>query len=604
MLAIPSEGRNMAIIKHAARQTLGQLIGANNPVVTVPDDSQRQFAWTKKEVDTFWTDVEKFSKLRATGGEASSEYFIGPIVTITDEQVKTRALLDGQQRLTTSTILLSALRDALWGIGTAESRVQATNLQRDYIARKASRRQPMEYFLTLSRFDKAFFRDYIQNWDEAQGRPERVENPINPSHQLIIQARSNFDLKVAQKLTEIDGIENQLDWIEDFSNCLIDGLVFVEIQTPTSSDANEVFETINSRGKDLSTVDLVRNFLMAKSRDADEKERVNQAWDFLLQGFDKREEIERFLRHSWVARHGDVKAHSLYSTIRTNLEKRFEKKAQSYSARSFAAELQSDSERYMDLIAGTTGHAGLDSYLAEVKALGADALYPLLLAASQDNQYGDLQQLAQVALTYYVRWTVVGRRESTILEEVIFEAAKELSSGSRVESALARISDALPNDEAFQADLSNVSIAKSSQARYLLTKIERFMRQEKSVDEVEVAGSKIVHVDHIYPQHPPSEWILKDQPGDRPGEQHNRWVARLGNQTLLHGKKNQEASNRPYPEKSHLYEESLFQITKSTGIERVWDPSANFWRTDGIRERQAFLATLAVKIWPNGDSFS
>ncbi|MEW9527283.1 DUF262 domain-containing protein [Microbispora sp. NPDC049125] len=594
----------MAIIKHAARQTLGQLIGANNPVVTVPDDSQRQYAWTKKEVDTFWTDVEKFSKSRATGGEASSEYFIGPIVTITDEQVKTRALLDGQQRLTTSTILLSALRDALWAIGTAESRVQATNLQRDYIARKASRRQPMEYFLTLSRFDKDFFRDYIQNWDETQGQPERVEKPINPSHQLIIQARSNFDLKIAQKLSEMDHIEDQLDWVEDFSNCLIDGLVFVEIQTPTSSDANEVFETINSRGKDLSTVDLVRNFLMEKSLDSDEKDRVNQTWDFLLQGFDKREEIERFLRHSWVARHGDVKTHSLYTTIRTNLEKRFEKKVQAYSVRSFAAELRSDSERYMDLIAGTTGHVGMDSYLAEVKALSADALYPLLLAASEDNEYGDLQQLAQVALSYYVRWTLVGRRESTILEEVIFEAAKELSSGSRVESAVSRISDALPDDDAFQTDFGNVSISKSFQARYLLTKIEQFMRKKEGVDEVEVAGSKVVHVEHIYPQNPPPDWILKDQPGDRPGEQHNRWAARLGNQTLLHGKKNQTASNRPYPEKSHLYEESLLLVTRSTEIRRVWEPSANFWRPEGIRERQALLAELAVKIWPNGDSFS
>ncbi|MFI8517214.1 DUF262 domain-containing protein [Streptomyces sp. NPDC085481] len=581
----------MAIIKNAARQTLGQLIGANNPPVEVPNDSQRQYAWGKREVDTYWADIQKFMRARRTGSQASSEYFIGPIVTITDDKITARSLLDGQQRLTTSTILIAAIRDTLGTMASTEARVMANNIQRDYIARRDGRHSRPQYFLTLSLFDRDFFKDYIQNWSESAGRIATTEQPSRPSHKLIQDAYSAFKGHISTALEEIYAEEDRLDWLDELADCLVKGLVFVEVQTPTSSDANEVFETINSRGKDLSTVDLVRNFLMEKSRDDEEKDRVNNAWRSLLDGFERREDIEKFLRHFWVARHGDVRSHSLYTTIRKDLTKRFETVAPRYEVRTFAAELQNASGRYIELITASTTVETLDTLLDEVKSLNADAAYPLLLAVSEKSPYAEMEQVTQALISYYVRWTVVGRRESTLLEEKLFDLAKQVSAGLSTDGVFDQITSWTPDDATFQADFEQAPIPRSTQARYLLSTIEQHLRRTAGVDDVVVAGATAVHVEHIYPQSPEPEFRLDD---------HTVWVNRLGNQTLLHGRKNRIASNKAYPEKVDAYSSSSLLITYDSGIERLWDAELGGWRARGIEERQADLAKIAVDVWPVG----
>ncbi|MEU0196693.1 MULTISPECIES: DUF262 domain-containing protein [unclassified Streptomyces] len=581
----------MAIIKQAQRQTLGQLIGANNPVVTVPDDSQRQYAWTKKEVDVFWADIEKFKEARESGRESASEYFIGPVVTITGESIKGRSLLDGQQRLTTSTILIAAIRDTLWSMKSSEGMSSANNIQRDYIARKSGRKEPMEYFLVLSLFDRDFFRDNIQDWNEATGECPRVESPSRPSHKLILDAYNNFRAKINSRLQSYVDDEDRLDYLDSLRECLINGLVFVEIQTPSSSDANEVFETINSRGKDLSTVDLVRNFLMEKSRSDHEKSRVNDAWRSLLDGFDRREEIEKFLRHFWVSKHGDVKSHSLYSIIRKDLTGHFDKRPQEYGVGAFSAELENAAGRYAELITGSTGDVNLDASLGEVRAMNADALYPLLLSASEGYNYSALQTLLDASISYYVRWTVVGRRESTLLEENIFGAAKELAKGGSLEGVIHRILTWIPDDETFQTDFQEASIPKQSQSRYLLAKIEQHLRAQHDVHEEVALGDGKVYVENIYPQKPTPELRL---------EEHDSFVSRLGNLTLLAGKRNANISGLSFPEKAHLYEGSALLVSSRTGVQDLWDSERSEWRVAGIEARQAMLSRIALEVWPSG----
>ncbi|MGW0933409.1 DUF262 domain-containing protein [Streptomyces sp. NPDC002666] len=580
----------MAIIKQAARQTLGQLIGANNPIVTVPDDSQRQYSWTKKEVDVYWADIEKFKDGRESGKESSSEYFIGPVVTITAEKASGRALLDGQQRLTTSTILLSVIRDILWQTNAPEAKLSANNIQRDYIARKSGRKDPMEYFLVLSLFDRDFFRDYIQTWSEITGECARTEAATRPSHHLIKDAYSNLYSKVQSHLQKFADDEDRLDYLDSLRECLIYGLVFVEIQTPTSSDANEVFETINSRGKDLSTVDLVRNFLMEKSRGLHEKERVNNAWRSLLDDFDRREDIEKFLRHFWVSKHGDVKSHSLYVTIRKNLTEHFDRRPQVYSVGKFAAELEKAASRYAELLSQNTGDTDLDASLVEVKALSADALYPLLLSASEGYAYHEMKRLATAALSYYVRWTVVGTRESTLLEENLFGVAKELSRGGPLDSAVKRVVGWIPDDEAFFAAFRDASIPKQAQSRYLLMKLEASLRAEAEIHEELSLGAAKVHVDSIYPSRPDAG--LKS-------EDHEAWVNRLGNLTLLAGKRNQATATLSYPEKQSIYSNSPMLVSSRTHTDSLWDSDASKWRMQGIVERQEHLARIALQVWPS-----
>ncbi|MFD7418058.1 DUF262 domain-containing protein, partial [Kitasatospora purpeofusca] len=365
---------------------------------------------------------------------------------------------------------------------------------------------------------------------------------------------------------------------------------FVEIQTPSSSDANEVFETINSRGKDLSTVDLVRNFLMEKSTGSHEKDRVNNAWRSLLDDFQRREDIEKFLRHFWVSKHGDVKSHSLYVTIRKSLTEHFDQRPQVYGVGKFSAELENAASRYAELISQNTGDSDFDATLSEVKALSADALYPLLLSASERYEYHEMQALLQAALSYYVRWTVVGTRESTLLEENLFGVAKDLSKGESLENAAKRVAGWIPDDDAFFAAFKEASIPKQAQSRYLLAKLEAHLRSDAGIHEEISFGAGKVHVENIYPSNPEVHLKVDD---------HDSWLNRLGNLTLLSGKRNQVTSVRPFPEKAHIYSSSSMLISSRAQVASLWDSETGRWRMQGIVERQDYMARIALSVWPS-----
>ncbi|WP_371671175.1 HNH endonuclease family protein [Streptomyces sp. NBC_00289] len=153
----------------------------------------------------------------------------------------------------------------------------------------------------------------------------------------------------------------------------------------------------------------------------------------------------------------------------------------------------------------------------------------------------------------------------------------------------------IPDNEIFKADFEEAEIPKASQARYLLQKIEGALRLSAGVDELEVSGNAKVHVDQIYPQQPGQELRL---------EEHDSWIHRLGNLTLLSGRKNQAFSNRPYPEKAASYAESALLISSQTNVSNLWDSEKSQWRPEGISERQARLAKVALSVWPGASQWS
>ena len=95
---------------HPDKRTIGQLLSTTSPPIVVPD-WQRSFSWTKSHVETFWNDLSEFAR-RNSGAKIENEYFLGSIV-IVEASDNSSLLLDGQQRLATSAILLSVIRDFL-----------------------------------------------------------------------------------------------------------------------------------------------------------------------------------------------------------------------------------------------------------------------------------------------------------------------------------------------------------------------------------------------------------------------------------------------------------------------------------------------------------
>jgi hypothetical protein len=163
-------------------------------------------------------------------------------------------VLDGQQRLATLTILFAAIRDTL-----AESDAgSAQAIQMMNIAQFVGLGEPPRYLLTLNRSDRDFFQNLIQVWP----RPADLAFPeaATPSHKLIRKAASYFRSQIRLRATtqgiSLETVARRLHTI------LTQNLHVVVVTSGNWDDVSDVFERLNDRGKGLSSLALLRNYLI------------------------------------------------------------------------------------------------------------------------------------------------------------------------------------------------------------------------------------------------------------------------------------------------------------------------------------------------------
>lgn len=573
----------MATITNARTATIKDLFNESAEVIRVPSGVQRQYSW-EEEAETFYQDVVRFSK----EAKDSDHYFMGSILTVWSPGRPDRDLIDGQQRLTTATILLAAIRDALWLLPSQNARTSASEVQRDFIAYSLDDTDDKKYFLQLTQFDMEFFRSHIQEWDPETGQSPGVKDIKAPSNRAILDAKKRFADNIAKAINGLETDEAKRVWLLQLRRVLVRQLQFVEVTTSSEDDANDVFETINDRGLKLSPLDLLRNFLLTDAS-AEEKKRINASWSSILEKARDATELEQLLRHYWVSIHGDVKARGLYKEVKRNLTKAFD--AKSTNAKRFTGELESAANVYFDLRRSEVSDPSLRSALTEISSLGAQPLYPVLLSAFNPSDEGALAPLAEALISYYIRWSVIGRRESTLLETTMFDLAQKFRNGLSIVTAIKELQHSAGTDESFEAAFKTASVARQGWRRHVLVRLEVAIRESLRKNELVVNTSKTVHVEHIYPQNPDDLYRLK--------KDHAEWVNRLGNLTLLHQRLNTSIKNSPFPIKwEKAYKSTEILLTKCTNIEGLWDAPNEAWRPAGIAERQIELSKFAAVAWP------
>jgi len=258
--------------------------------------------------------------------------------------------------------------------------------------------------------------------------------------------------------------------------------------------------------------------------------------------------------------------------------------------RKFSVELSTSADVYSDLIQAQTGHAGLDEALGEIRRLDAAPILPVLLAAVEKADYERTSPLADSLISFFVRWTVIGRRESTLLEEYLYALAKEIYTGTEIGEAILKLRAKAPQDEEFRRAFQSAVISRSGHQRHILERLERAKRTSKQWDELTVRPSSTVHIEHIYPQTPTKELKL---------EAHDDWVNRIGNLSLLHKRLNSRIKNGSFPRKLDVYRSSEIIITQDIERFPFWmsESCGGMWSPEGIQARQADLADIAVEAW-------
>jgi hypothetical protein len=206
-----------------------------------------------------------------------------------------------------------------------------------------------------------------------------------------------------------------------------------------------------------------------------------------------------------------------------------------------------------------------------------------LIAASHKFSEEDQKALAKALVSLVVRHNTVCKLDRSTLETEAFARSKDISNGATLEQILELLRVKSPDNMLFAARFGslNFPVAGNAVARYLLRAFDGIMA---TTEEISIAGSDRVHVEHIYPQTPRPEhkWT-----------KHDEYVTRLGNLTLLDRRLNEQIKNSTFlVKRDQAYRGSRLEITKHLTQYPDWSP-------ERIEERQAYLCSLANQLWPH-----
>ncbi len=554
-------------IREPSKKRFRDLLGGPQSRVSIPD-YQRSFSWSKEQADDLFSDLSLFLERNQGDSLFESRYFLGTIVTY-PESKNHLTIIDGQQRLASLTIFASVIRDLLGSVGQQEAADEARDLHLDLIQEKLVN-GVKEDRLCMNLEDRDFFSGYIQ----AFPRNPKTK-ATKASHKLIQDVRASLEAQLKQQLTGLSE-RNTYERLMRYRGLLVGCIELIVIETESEDDATEVFEILNERGIGLSAIDLLRNFLIGQTaKNESDRSKVISAWSEVFGTIDSQAKTSQFLRHFWISRYGDVKQRRLYREAKTTLQREFGKSKT--SPQKFSIDFSTSSSVYWDLLNADTDDDDLNVYLASARDLGANPLYPVLLASVEHHGEKATVPLARVLITHYVRWTVIGKKETTLLEALMYPLAKALHERTEVSDAIATVCEAKVSDEQFRGDFEVASLSRGPQRRRILLELERYLEDTPEL----TPKMKRLHAEHIYPQKPPPSRRWSD---------HERWVNRIGNLTLILDRWNTKMRNADFKKKLPTIEKSDLELN-------TWLKTQTRWNRSLIDQRQKMLSGHAPKVW-------
>jgi len=543
------------------RLSIGKLLGSVNEVYRIPL-YQRPYNWGKDQWNDLWEDL-----IRLEGDET---HFLGSIITISQERQNGFAyfeVVDGQQRITTILIALIAIRD----IAEEMDKDRAAYINNYFL--KSSTIDEVEAKLILGRKDNKVLKKLV----------EKRINGDSFKNEKIIQGYNFFKEKLQ---------ENRQQWQNIYIK-LLDSLDLVIMVTDSYYDAFRLFETLNNRGLSLSSVDLIKNYLLSKFA-ANESilEESIEIWDSIIENIEDIESVRhdkvRFFRHYLFSNeYGVVPIPKLYSRYQKLIDS-------SENLFNLVEDLWKKSEMYLKLYNGNVGIKEVDDRLKILVRIEATTSYPLLLKCISENlnkeQYLSILDAIEVFTIRRSICNISTRDIDRIYNHLALEA---FSKDNPVFYIVDFLKKRAPNDNEFYLNFQSRDFTRSAQTKYILEQIENTLTN--NTREKTIRDQNDVHVEHIMPK----EIVRKNgkendnswqkELGSRASE-FLMFVNKIGNLTLLGNELNISASNYPFLEKKKRYRQSNIMLTR----EICQDDK---WTFEEISIRSAYLSGIAKKIW-------
>jgi hypothetical protein len=536
---------------------------------------QRPYSWDQENVDDFWSDAI---------ANTDPDYFIGSFVLYRETPTSDfMMVVDGQQRLTTSTILLAVIRNAFDSIGDT---ALATGTQ---LLVERSDVNSDKRFVLITETSYPYFHEHIQKHGPAQlaanaGREEEALETafkyLTKQVNAVLTSVDNDPAVLPDKKVEV----KRAKLMSLRGNVLRLHLIAIELQS--EDEAYVIFETLNTRGKDLGIADLVKNLLTRLLKPTNKGvDATRDKWNKILERFDESAadiDVNSFIYHSWISRNAYAGREKLFRTIRSTVKK--------VNAEEYLANLSSDSELYRQILEPTSGKWSKQeaTLFASLKALALFRVgqpLPMMLALLRAYRGGKItlkqtQACLRSMENFHVQFTALtAQRTGGGTAKMYAAAAQELTnaaSSQRRADALKAFRDKLktrvPSEAEFQAGIGQLEFLSTNTkqkalVQYLLQRIDEHLRSGAPVDY-----SKMT-IEHVSPENPPTGTPV--EPG----------VGRLGNLLLLDHPTNDNVANKPFLTKQRAYVKAGVPLDETLRL-------ATKWSSLEIDSRTTALGTL------------
>jgi len=532
---------------------------------------QRTYSWTERECQQLWDDI-----LRTGNNEKVSAHFIGSIVYIEKGlyQVSSQSpllVIDGQQRLTTITLVLEALARALGEAEPVEG-FSAIKIRHYYLLNPLEKGERHNKLL-LTQTDK----DSLLSLVNQRNLPQE--------HSVRITENFNFFSKQIEKLngdltTLCHGLAK---------------LLIVDISLSRDQDNPQlIFESMNSTGRELTQADLIRNFILM-GLEAEEQTRLyTQHWrpmevEFGQEGYSRH--FDSFMRHYLTVRTDEIpKVNAVYEAF-----KKYARKPSVSIAGidALVADIHTVAGDYCAMALGKEPDKLLSEAFADLRELRVDVAYPFLLELYEDYRSeflsrDDFHHATRLIEAYVFRRAVCAIPTNS-LNKTFATFKKTLKKEHYLESIKAQFIllpsyRRFPTDAEFNREIKVRDLYNFRSRSYWLRRLENHGRKERvPVDEYTI--------EHILPQNEKLSKKWRDALGKDWQKIQETWLHTLGNLTLTGY--NAEYSDRFFTEKRDMkggFRESPLRLNQELSLPETW-------HEDTIKERASRLAKMAKHVW-------
>lgn len=553
-------------IQDTSNMTYRQLMG-NGLRYEIPK-FQRDYSWESEQWDDLWQDIMMLVSNEET------EHYMGYLVLQTTNN-KNFIIIDGQQRLTTMSILVLAVLKCLndlisRDIDSANNTIRRDTLRNSYIGFIDPVTLITNNKLKLNRNSDDYYRQHIVLLKEIL--------PIRNTNTSEKQMRSCF-------LWFYDKLNNDYQTGEEFAgfiDTIVDKLSFTVITVSDQLNAFKVFETLNSRGVQLSSSDLLKNYLFSVVDETkphhSEIDELENIWSSIV-GALGNQKFEEYLRYYWNSYNKTIRKNNLFKTIKKHIDNK-------QKVFALVRELRDTADIFLALQDYRSelwkGQPAVQKALRELQLFHIQQTHSLLISGYKYLPSEEFARLVKCCAVVSFRYNVISGLNPNTQEEVYNTIALKICAEKIFQAS--DFQEVYVSDTNFESSFMTKQFKNTGRNHKIVKYVYARMEEYKYQHDIDVEGD-IFTIEHILPESADEDW------GGFSNEEISRSIYRLGNLTLLERSLNKNADIRPYSEKKDLYAQSNAHLTKAISTRY------EVWNEENLNTRQKYLAQDAKAVW-------